>query len=177
MYTMCFTGHRQLQDQYYNGNANGTGIWANVYRALYAQILFACEKRAVTTFIAGGAIGVDTVAAQAVLALKVVHPEVKLIIARPFPSQASKWSRSTQELAAAINKHAEIVDVSPDPYSPHKMQIRNQWMIDNSQCVLAVQQPDKPAGGTANAVQYAKIKQKLIGILDPFTLNVSWSKG
>lgn len=177
MYTLCFTGHRQIQGQYYNGSANGAGVWANIYHALYAQILFAYDKRNVTTFIAGGALGVDMLASQAVLGLKALRPEVKLVIARPFPSQACKWPKSMQTLAAAINGHAEVTDVSSDPYDPKKMIIRDQWMVDRSDYVLAVKEADKIDGGTVKTIQYARVKQKMLGVMDPITLNIVWSKG
>ena len=177
MFTLCFTGHRQLHGQYYNGNVNSPGIWTDVYKTLYALCESAHTSCNVTRFIAGGAIGVDTLAAQVVLALKVKYPSIELIIARPFPSQACKWPKQSQSLSEAICRHAtSIVDVSPDPYAPAKMQIRNQWMVDNSDYLLAVRDLTIIKGGTANAIQYATIKQKVVvGVLDINTLTTEWS--
>lgn len=173
--TVCFTGHRKLHDQYYDGSIEKPGIWTDVYLALYVTIDQLYKECKVRNFIAGGAIGVDTVAAQAVIALKAVYPDVQLIIARPFPSQACKWPKQSQSLAAAIEGHANVIDVSPDPYSPQKMQVRNEWMIDRSHYVLAVKQHDIIQGGTANAIQYAKVKRRTIGVLNPNTLTTEWT--
>lgn len=172
--TVCFTGHRKLHEQYYNGSVDKPGIWTDVYRALYAILEQMYKECMVRNFIAGGAIGVDTLAAQAVLALKAVYPDVQLIIARPFPSQASKWPKQSQALAIAIEKNANVIDVSPDPYAPQKMQVRNEWMIDRSHYILAVKEADIIKGGTANALQYAKVKRRTIGILNPNTLTTEW---
>ena len=49
------------------------------------------ESYGINTFISGGALGVDQWAAEAVVLLREEHPDIKLIIARPFPSQADKW--------------------------------------------------------------------------------------
>ena len=46
------------------------------------------------------------------------------------------------------------------------MQIRNRWMVDNSDLVLAVFD-GKKEGGTWNCVKYAKSKNKEIVVIKP----------
>ncbi|RLI53077.1 MAG: hypothetical protein DRP09_16600 [Candidatus Thorarchaeota archaeon] len=129
------------------------------------------------TFISGGALGTDQLAAKAVLNLKKEGRPAHLIIARPFPSQSSKWpAPSRQVLEILCNKADQVVDVSPDPYSPQKMQVRNEWMVDNSNTVMAVWGGAKK-GGTWNCIQYAAAQGKVPMWLDPFTFNVSTVEG
>ena len=98
-------------------------------------------------FISGGALGVDQWAAEIVIELKIVY-DIKLIIAKPFPSQDSIWPLSSREHFKNIcNQADEVINVSPDPYKNWKMQKRNQYMIDNSKIMIAVW--NGLSGGTA----------------------------
>lgn len=167
MYTVCFTGHRPDKIGGYNEN-NSTAD--GVKRALLEQITkFANDG--FTEFISGGALGVDTWAAEAVLEVKKSHPQVKLTIARPFPSQDSKWFQESKDrFKAFCDASDRVVDVSPDPYSPQKMMLRNEWMVDNADVVLAIW--DGSPGGTGNCVRYAKRRKKRIVIINPNSLNI-----
>ena len=49
---------------------------------------------------------------------------------------------------------AEVVFVSEPGYAAWKMQVRNKWMVDNSDLVLALW--NGTDGGTANCVRYAE---------------------
>jgi len=166
MFTCCFTGHRP--DKLPGGYKENTVGCVELKKALFQEV----ERLAsdgYTEFISGGALGVDTWAAEAVLEVKKTHPLIKLTIARPFPSQDSKWPQESKYRFKAFCDAADkVVDVSPEPYAVWKMQIRNQYMVDNSDLVLAIYDGSK--GGTGNCVEYAKSKQKQIIIIDPNTL-------
>jgi len=122
------------------------------------------------SFISGGALGIDTYFADSVLIQRAFVPWIDLVIAKPFPSQSSKWPAKSQKKFNEICDAADlVVNVSQDPYSPAKMQTRNKWMVDHSGLVLAVWN-GKEHGGTWNCIQYARSQGKRIYHLNPNTL-------
>jgi uncharacterized phage-like protein YoqJ len=168
MFTLCFTGHRPDKLGGYNENNQ---MAVGIKKAL-AEEIERLASDGFTEFISGGALGVDTWAAEAVLEVKKTHPLIKLTIARPFPSQDSKWIQESKYRFKAFCDAADTVfDVSPDPYSPQKMQIRNQWMVDHADMVMAIW--DGSSGGTGNCVAYAKQVKKRIFVIHPTTLKRS----
>lgn len=106
--------------------------------------------------ISGMALGWDTALADATLNLS-----LHLIVAIPFDGQELMWPKESQEKYRQIlAKSSEIKYISDKGYSPYKMQIRNEWMVDNSDIVLAMWDGSK--GGTYNCIQYAKKMNKQI---------------
>lgn len=161
---IVFTGHRKFGGQYIN-----PGVGHPVYEVL-ANIVSRAVAKGFDAFISGGAIGTDQLAAQVVIDLDFADG---LTIARPFPSQSCKWPQRTQAIFDDIcDRAANVVDVSPDPYSPAKMQVRNQWMVDRADVVVAVY--DGSRGGTANCIEYARAQGKPVLLLDPNTLVERW---
>ena len=168
MFTCCFTGHRP--DKLGGFNENNT-MAAGIKKVL-AQEIERMATDGFTEFISGGALGVDTWAAEAVIEVRKVHPLIKLTIARPFPSQDSKWlEESKYRFKAFCGAADKVVDVSPDPYSAWKMQVRNEWMVDQSDLILAIW--DGSSGGTGNCVEYAKANGKRLLVIHPSTLKRS----
>jgi uncharacterized phage-like protein YoqJ len=111
--------------------------------------------------ITGMALGVDQWAANIARKMKIPY-----IAAIPFEGQESKWPKRSQRTYRALRKLAmgETI-VSPGEYSVEKMQIRNQWMVDNADAVIAVW--DGTRGGTKNCIEYAKSQNKQIYYIDP----------
>ena len=111
--------------------------------------------------ISGMALGVDQWAAY--IAHKLSIPFVAAI---PFEKQESKWPASSQETYHLLLKLAsEQVIVSPGGYSAEKMQIRNKWMVDHCDKLIAIW--DGTLGGTGNCVTYAKSVGKDIYFINP----------
>lgn len=166
MKTVCFTGHRP--DKLY-----GYDIFSPLNSAIEIEldkIIKQSILEGYDTFISGGALGVDQMAAHNVVAWRDDEfPNIKLIIARPFPSQACKWPKTFQNYFDSLCKSAnEVIDVSPDPYAAWKMQKRNIWMVDNSDLVIAVW--DGSEGGTGTCIRYAESKNKKIIRINPLML-------
>jgi uncharacterized phage-like protein YoqJ len=111
--------------------------------------------------ISGMALGVDQWAVEVCLELG-----VPFIASVPFTGQENMWPHKSKlyyhELLA---KAEEEIIVSEGGYTPWKMQIRNQHMIDNSDILIAVY--DGTGGGTGNAVDYAKKIGREIILIDP----------
>lgn len=159
--TVCFTGHRPDKLGGFDPN---NPLAKKVKEKLKASIVD-CISKGYDTFISGGALGVDQWAAEIVIDLKNQH-NIKLVIAKPFPSQDKVWNDIAKKIFQNICSKADsIVDVSPDPYAAWKMQARNEYMIKNSSLVIAVY--DGTEGGTGNAVKSALKKNKAIIYINP----------
>ena len=139
-------------------------------------------NRGVETFISGGAIGVDQWAADIVIEIQAEHQkqsptgdgEIKFI-ARPFPSQPNRWPTEIRRHYEKILQKADrLVETSDDPYAAWKMQKRNEWMVDNSDAVIAVW--DGTPSGTANTVGYTQKQNKAVLVIDPAKREERWLK-
>lgn len=113
--------------------------------------------------ISGMALGIDTLFAQIAVDLK-----IPFIAAIPFKGQELKWTNDSQSLYSTLLQMAiKIIVCDVDAavnysrfcklpntiYSPAKMQYRNQWMVNNSNLLIAVW--NGSPGGTKNCVDYA----------------------
>lgn len=111
--------------------------------------------------ITGMALGVDQWAANVARKMKIPY-----IAAIPFEGQECKWPKRSQRTYRALRKLAmgETI-VCPGDYSAEKMQLRNQWMVDNADALIAIW--DGSRGGTKNCIEYAKSQNKQIYYIDP----------
>lgn len=149
-----FTGHRP-------DKLGGYTLPNPTYIHISQQIKKALLELKVTKAISGMALGVDQYAANVCVQLG-----IPFVAAVPFIGQEKMWPAQSQKLYNSLLKKAsEVVIVSEGGYSPAKMQVRNEWMVDNSDQVIAVW--DGTPGGTANCVAYAKKIKKLIYLIDP----------
>jgi len=105
-------------------------------------------------FISGMARGVDLWAADIVLSLKKLHPDIKLMCAVPFTGHDLRWAESDRIECRRILQNADLVVTVCKGYSGGCFQLRNQWMIDHCSRLIAVWN-GKPSG-TGNAVRYAQ---------------------
>ena len=123
-------------------------------------------------FISGMALGADTLFAEAVLSLKAADLPIRLVCAVPFAGQERKWTAGAQSKFRQILSAADQVEiVSPGAYSPQKMQVRNQWMVDHAMCVMAVWDGTQ-SGGTWNCIQYARQRHRWMVQLHPQNLTI-----
>lgn len=116
--------------------------------------------------ITGMALGVDTVFALAVLELKDEGYNIKLHCAIPCKFHSSKWPIESQKLYDDILSRADTVFlVTNTTYKPYTMQVRNEYMVDLADLVIAVW--DGSAGGTYNCLDYARRCKKRIIRINP----------
>lgn len=110
----------------------------------------------VDKIITGMALGWDTA-----LALAALYLDIPYIAAVPFYGQERMWPKESQDRYHNLIKQAsDVVYVCDQGYAPWKMQIRNEWMVDNCDIVLALWDGSK--GGTGNCIEYALKKGKPI---------------
>lgn len=143
--TCCFTGHRKIPPENFE----------EISRRLETAIIRLIEKGCIY-FGVGGALGFDTLAAQAVLKLKVVYPHIKLIIVLPCENQAQHWKKEDKITYEDIKTKADKVVYTSRAYYSGCMHRRNRRLVDNSgSCICYL---TKETGGTAYTVRYAKEK-------------------
>ena len=109
-----------------------------------------------TKVISGMALGWDQALASAA-----IKCNIPFIAAIPFIGQESKWNYNSKRFYNELLDYADDIIYCSDPgYSAHKMQIRNEYMVDHTDIILAMY--DGTKGGTHNCIEYAKSKNKQI---------------
>lgn len=91
---------------------------------------------------------------------------IPIIFCIPFIGQELAWPEQGQRIYhKLLSKAAEVMVVSEGGYAAYKMQIRNQYLVDNCDILIACIQPTETNGGTYNCVKYAEsIGRKIIRI-------------
>ncbi len=148
-YTAAFTGHREIPDADREAVAQKT---FSAVTALYDE--------GIRTFIVGGALGYDTLAALIILKLKALYPDIRLIVAIPCAEQAARWSKHDQTLYQEILHAADDTVLLAEHYFRGCMQQRNRYMVDHADCLVAYVTHD--GGGSAYTRNYAIKKGKRI---------------
>ena len=105
-------------------------------------------------FGAGGALGFDTLAAQAVLRLRERYPQIRLILVLPCLNQTRGWPQADIDTYEEIKRCADKVTYTSEHYFRGCMQKRNRHLVDNSSACICYL--TKPTGGTAYTVDYAR---------------------
>lgn len=109
--------------------------------------------------ISGMALGFDQYLVDVCIKLN-----IPFIAAVPFVGQERIWPKASQDRYNKLIKLAiEIKIVCDGEYHPDKLQTRNEWMVDNSDEIIACW--NGSGGGTKNCIDYAKIQQKKIHYL------------
>lgn len=113
--------------------------------------------------IVGMAPGSDQIAAKVCIDLK-----IPFIAAIPFKGQEFYWTSNVRkEYFDLLDCAEEVKYISRGGFANWKYQARNQYIVDNSDKLLAVLKLNTKFGGTFNCIQYAKEKKKEIIIIDP----------
>lgn len=164
--TICLTGHRPTKIGGYN---NYSPLNLAIATKLREKLLSYLNQGNKVHAISGVALGSDTLFALVVLKLKRQGYNIKLECAIPCNNHGSKWPHDSQELYKSILNSADKTTLVTDKsYMPYLMQIRNKYMVDNADLVIAVW--DGSPGGTKNCIDYAKEQCKEVCILNPNTL-------
>lgn len=141
----CFTGHRELPSD------------PAVIEVLREKLRSAV-RRAIddgfTAFYAGGAVGFDMLAAEAVIAQRNRHPEIRLIEAIPFPGHSRRFSETDQTRQKAIEALSDEVVYVSEGYHEGCFSMRNHYMVDRSERLIAY--VHQLTGGSVSTLRYAR---------------------
>ena len=144
----CFTGHRTLPREE-----------ESAIRSRLAQSVLKLYREGFRAFIAGGALGFDTVAAEVVLALKAKLTGISLVLVLPCANQAARWREADRARYEAIKEKAdEVICLSPYYYDGC-MQVRNRHMVEIScACIAYMTNPYSGAGQTVRMAEKAHLR-------------------
>lgn len=152
--TACFTGHRQIPAEE-----------EEKISVRLDEVIADLIGQGIECFAAGGALGFDTMAAQAVLRAKEAHPEIRLILVLPFPDQGRRWAEQNRRIYEEIKTQADEIKYASEHYTRFCMFARNRQLVERS-CVCVAYQT-KDTGGTAYTVKYARSKGlRIINLAD-----------
>lgn len=177
MLRIAFTGHRPNRLGGYDWNSpKNHKIRTKLFNTI-ADIMVSSKEHDFM-FISGGALGVDQFAFDVVNKMTLNNPNIQNIIAVPFKDQPNAWfnkndiNRYKEQLKQADRViYVDALDEykrtsTPEGrYSPQKLQIRNAYMVDNCDILIAVW--DGSNSGTGNCVHYAKHKGVKIIQINP----------
>ena len=167
MKTCMFTGHRPQKLPFrFNENDERCTLLKQRLNALIREKI----ESGTDVFVTGMAIGVDTYAAEEVLSLKKEFPHVSLEAIVPCKNQASKWNDKQVPRYNDLLKKCDKVVILQENYTADCMQKRNRYMVERSDCVIAVW--DGNGSGTGSTVKYALEKKLSVTVLHPSSLSV-----
>lgn len=151
----CFTGHRPDKME----------LGEKEIKPLLEKAIDNAINNGYVTFITGMAMGTDIWAAEIVLERKKTNKNLHLICALPHPGFDSRRSITEKMRFSKIIKKADLVKEINNHYFNGCYQVRNEWMVDRSNRVIAVFNGQK--SGTKNTVDYANRKGvQVFNVLD-----------
>lgn len=154
MNTCAFTGHRNIKSNHKQALPN----------LLQRAINYAYEKGC-RRFVAGGALGFDTVAAREVLRFRISHPDVSLVLFLPCLDQDSGWSMSQKDAYEYILSNADEVKYISENYDKTCMKRRNQSMAE--ECDIMIAYVSRDYSGSAQTMRMAVASGKEVYNLYP----------
>ena len=150
MVRVAVTGHRPDKLGGYKADAN--------FRAIRRHMRDFLEDapQGELWLLSGGALGIDQFWIEVGLYLKL--PVVAIL---PFKGYDSKWPDASRTLYAKLLDRCEEVRYVCEPgYDPAKLQKRNEFLVDNSDVLVAYWNGSE--GGAKNCIDYAIFKNKII---------------
>lgn len=126
--TVCFTGHRKIPENV-----------IPVLRELLRDVLDSLYDRGARIFKAGGAVGFDTMAAQAVIDLKHRREDnsVKLHLCLAAPDQAKSFSRFDAIIYRMVTDIADSISYEDESVTSGSYFARNRRLVAGSDVCVA----------------------------------------
>lgn len=145
------TGHRKLDGNNFLDNTNKR------YQNIFSKTKEIFSELNPEQVITGMALGFDQLVAWVCIEL-----EIPYICAIPHDHHENpKWpEKSKNNYRELIENAVKVEIVSPGKYAKWKMQVRNEYIVDN--CDILVAYYLGGFGGTANCINYAKSEKKEI---------------
>lgn len=161
----CFTGPRPKNLPW--GSQESALLCRRTREVLALAIEYAWQD-GYRQFYSGMAQGIDLIAAELVLQSRELHPDIELVAAIPCAGQAKRWRREQVERYCKILDQCapENIHVLAPAYTKSCMQVRDRYMVDHCQRIIAVYD-GKSGGGTEYTLTYALQKKLEKVIIDP----------
>ena len=173
--SISVTGHRPFDLFGYEGDKYSNLF--NSIRKVFSNVLNLCDT---LTVITGGAQGVDQIAFWSAHTLKVKTGRVSTTVAVPFKGQENPWKEhgtfGRQEYRTILYNADKVVYLSDEYRSNRQYTIRDMYMVNNSDMLLSVLNPDNAntKSGTKLTTDYALSKGIPVISLNPVTLETKY---
>ena len=154
MLSCGFTGHRKIEERHR----------AKIGPLLLRAISYAYDNGC-RTFVTGGALGFDTLAAKEIIRFRLSHPDVRLLIILPCKNQSDSWSDSQISLYEYTLSNADEVEYVSDDYHEGCMKERNSRLAEL--CDMMIAYVSRPYSGAAQTVRMANKQGKTVYNLFP----------
>ena len=149
-----FTGHRQISPEVREGLSD---LLRRAVEYAYAE---GCR-----TFMTGGAIGFDTLAAKEVIRFRMSHPDVRLVLILPCLNQDEKWTSYQRSSYNFTLGAADEVIYTSEEYTNTCMAERNALLAERADMLIAY--VGRLRSGAAQTVRMAERLGKKIYNLYP----------
>lgn len=143
-----FSGHRDI-------SIRDTDIACAVVDNIYNLYSHGCKD-----FYVGGALGFDMLAAMMLVSLKKKNLNLNIHFILPCADYNNKWCREDREKQNYLQTYAKEIVVLNESYHEGCMQERNRYLIDNTDCLIALL--NRNTGGTYYTYKYALKNAKKI---------------
>ncbi len=161
--TCAFTGHRPHALPW--GDDEGDSRCLALKERLDEALARAYEL-GYRHFICGMAQGSDLYFGEAVVRLRLLHPDLTLEGAVPFPEQSKRWPAAHQERYRDLLERCDMETLIQQSYTPHCMHRRNRYMVDHASRLIAVYNGLGARGGTLSTLNYALEQGLAVDILE-----------
>lgn len=139
----CFTGHRTILPEHAQ----------QLPKLVYDKII-ELHKQCYINFLAGGALGFDTICAQAVLKAKQTYPSIRLILVLPCKNQTYRWKQHDIDIYNDILNRADKAIYTSEYYNKSCMFKRNNFLVNYTSYCISYQYMS--TGGTSYTVNLAQ---------------------
>ncbi len=141
--TCSFTGHRQIALE------KRAALINLLRRAVEYAYSEGCR-----TFMCGGALGFDMLAAREIIRFRMTHTDARLVLALPCEDQDAKWSESQKnDYNYTLSEADEVIYVS-DVYTKTCMAERNRLLSES--CDILIAYAGRSVSGAAQTVRMAE---------------------
>ena len=138
-----FTGHRTIPE-----------TRVKILSEILLSAVDSCYVIGIRDFYAGGALGFDTLAADAVLAYRKSHPDVRLHLILPCRGQEDRWSFKDKFAYRKQLSRADTVTYLAPAYYDGCMRARHRALVEHGTLCLAYM--TNPRSGSAQTWRMAQ---------------------
>lgn len=154
MNVCSFTGHRKIEKRHLG----------KIDKLVGRAIEFAYEAGC-RTFLTGGALGFDTVAAREIIRFKLSHRDIRFEVILPCKNQSEMWSPEQVAMYEYTLSNADSIEYVSDGYTDTCMKERNRLLAERCDMMIAYVQ--RSYSGAAQTVRMASKLGKTIYNLYP----------
>ena len=171
--SVCFTGHRPKLLYGYD---------MSKYEPLIQTMTVVAERliqNGFTTFISGGAQGVDQLALVVLKNLKHKYPYIKNIIFVPFENHHKNWGQYGafgQDMYQGLLSATDEIRYISKVYTKDCYKKRDLAMVENSSVTIGVLKPELIRSGTAMTLRAARARNHPTIVIDPDTFKITCTK-